>query len=132
MPSGVVIVGDDELRRKMAQAGPLAITAGGAALFEIANKLMNKSQTLVPVDTGVLRGSGTVNNPVAQGGGVTVMFGYGGAASDYAEIQHENESFQHDDGQAKYLQEPIDDYAPDFAADLGNALEAALQSLGIF
>lgn len=87
--------------------GDTADEALGAALYAEANRALNMSRPLVPVDTGVLRGSGVVLQPQRSGSGVRVVMGYGGAAKAYALKQHEELSYRHRVGQAKYLVEGV-------------------------
>lgn len=74
------------------------------ALEQCAMELKGRSQAKCPVDTGTLRGSAQVKRE-----GNTVYVGYGGAASSYAAIQHENLHFHHPVGQAKFLEQPFDE-----------------------
>lgn len=84
----------------LALAKPLAEEAG-------AHVLLDKSQPLVPVRSGVLIASGQV---VTDGEGAAVVYtatnprdGY-----DYAIKQHEDTSLNHPNGgQAKYLEQPM-------------------------
>lgn len=68
--------------------------------------IYDSSQPLVPVDTGALKRSGTI---IKVDNGYTIKYhsenpknGY-----NYAVIQHENTSFKHRVGQAKYLEDAI-------------------------
>ena len=54
----------------------------------------------VPVDTGVLRGSGIVTGPDPSG---AVALTFGGAAAPYAIRQHEELGYRHTVGEARYL-----------------------------
>jgi hypothetical protein len=72
-----------------------------------ANEIKNLSQVRCPVDTGTLRASARIEIK-----GNTIEFGYGGAASDYATIQHENLQFHHPVGQAKFLESAFDELVP--------------------
>lgn len=102
----VTIEGVGELKALLNRYQDRAVPAMGAALYEEANSIMRDSKAEAPVDTGVLRGSGTVKNPEMSASGVMVEFGYGGAASDYAWIQHERLDYAHSVGNAKYLEGP--------------------------
>ena len=78
------------------------------ALYLEAESIMTDSRPLVPWETGVLRASGFVHPASAN----AVEFGYGGAASAYALVQHEHEEFNHPrGGQAKYLLTAIQQHA---------------------
>lgn len=63
--------------------------------------LLGRAVPLAPKDTGALRSSGTVKGVNAEPI-VYVIFD-----TPYAVIQHENEEYHHDDGQAKYLEQPM-------------------------
>ena len=88
-----------------------------AAVQEEAKSLMNKSEGLVPVDTGSVRSSKFVEAPVIDGDTVSVRCGYGGsnvktnpstgdATTDYAIKVHEDLNAHHITGQAKFLETP--------------------------
>ena len=64
-----------------------------------AEEIKGLSQTMCPVDSGVLKGSAYVQ---AIDNGWEI--GYGGAADAYALEQHENLNYYHDVGQAKFLE----------------------------
>lgn len=77
-------------------------------LYREANDIMSDSKEIVPVDTGVLRNSGVVLEPVIDDSGVYVEFGYGGAAKAYAARQHEDLTLKHKEGKsAKFLEIPM-------------------------
>ena len=78
------------------------------AVVKEARILRDKSKRLVPVQTGKLRDSffsrkGLVTNEVYEH-----IIGYG---EDYALNQHENLNYKHEQGQAKYLSQPVDEQA---------------------
>jgi len=54
----------------------------------------------VPVDKGTLRSTGRVEGPNGLG---QVELSFGGAAAPYALVQHEDLSFHHTVGEARYL-----------------------------
>lgn len=61
---------------------------------------------------GTLRASGTVHEPVRNGKNISVTLSYGGAAIDYAVVQHERLDYIHTTGQAKYLESVLDESRP--------------------
>lgn len=82
--------------------------ATAPALKEEAERIMTDSKTnYVPVDQGILRASGYVGDPEISGDTLEVELGYGGAASDYALVQHERLDYNHRVGGAKYLERPL-------------------------
>jgi hypothetical protein len=77
------------------------------ALYLEAELIMTDSKTnFVPVDSGVLRNSGTVQKPTITNQGVTVVLGYGGPAAEYAVIVHEYPP-NVGQGKNKYLSRPL-------------------------
>lgn len=82
------------------------------ALYQEAQIEMTESKRRVPVDTGTLRASGHVQEPVRSGKSVSVMLAYGGAAEQYAVIVHEDLEAHHAHGQAKYLESVLRESAP--------------------
>ena len=70
----------------------------------------------VPRDTGVLAGTGRVEGPVMVGKMPTVELSFGGAAADYALIQHEVLTYRHKVGEARYLVRGIERWTPDSSA----------------
>ena len=85
-----ILEGDEALIERLELAGANAPKDLAAAMYREANYILRKSVETVPVDFGVLRGSATVTRPKVAGSEVSLMFGYGGAASAYALAVHEN------------------------------------------
>jgi len=93
----MTLTGAQQLEQVLLRAPARAQQALGMALYREAQKTMALSKRdYVPVDMGVLRGSGTVKPPKRIGVmGVEIVMGYGGAAKAYAVVQHENLSLSH-------------------------------------
>jgi hypothetical protein len=98
------------------------------ALYRKAEFMMTDSkENYCPVDKGHLRASGHV---VADKSKRMVTMGYGGPAGignvgltnreavGYATVQHENEDYSHEVGQAKYLERPVFKEIPNIARDV--------------
>lgn len=110
--SEVTLEGAGALRFALSAAPERAIAALGAALYHEANDIMTEAKGETPVDTGVLRASGTVFRPQVFGTIVEVQLGFGGAARAYALIQHERTDFNHRVGKDHFLSDPIDRHIP--------------------
>lgn len=121
--------GINELKRALSRADELAATAIKAGLVEEAESIMAESKSVTPVDTGVLRASGTVLPPEQHGTKVTVTMGYGGAAQQYAIPVHERLGVSHPSGQAKYLEGPFLARAGKIPANVSRRIERAWQRL---
>lgn len=100
--------GDVELQAVLRSAQLNAPKAVAIAIYEEANVIFAKSQVLVPVDTGALRGSGGVSAIQGSGQGMYVDIFYGGPAASYALYVHEIIGNYHKPPtQAKYLEQPF-------------------------
>ena len=105
--------GDLELKAMLEAAREKSPLAVAQAIWEEANLIFAKSQVLVPVDTGVLRGSGGVSAPQKGTTGYFVDIFYGGPAADYAMYVHEIIGNYHKPPtQAKYLEQPFMEALP--------------------
>lgn len=103
------IEGLDELVRKLKAAPDVVLRAAEKPLYDAAEDVMTDSkENRVPVDTGVLRSSGHVQDPERSGSRLTVDLGYGGQAADYAVPQHERLEYHHTVGEAKYLENAVE------------------------
>lgn len=123
----ISIAGSAAFKAKIAQALEAGKTAASAGLYAGGNVIMEEAKRRSPVDTGAMRGSGYVTLPEERGSTIVVEVGFGGPAGDYAAEQHENMTYRHPVGQAKYLESAMDDKAGD-ARDTIAAVAAA--SLG--
>lgn len=92
------IRGIPEVKQALMVNGRKVSAAVDRAVVSVANDILNKADQRVPVDEGILRSSGFLDikrggGPV--GGGLVITIGYGGAASEYAIVQHERVDFWH-------------------------------------
>ena len=100
--------GDEQLVKALKSGKEKSPQAIAQAIWEEANVIFAKSQILVPVDTGVLRGSGGVSAPQMGSQGYFVDIFYGGPAAPYALYVHEIIGNYHNPPtQAKYLEQPL-------------------------
>lgn len=114
----VKLEGLDRFIRKFNITATQLLPEMGGAIFDVASDIADRADLLVPYDSGNLARSQIVHSPAYQGNRVFVDITYGGPATPYAEIQHENEDFHHpslasglppNGTQAKYLEEPFDE-----------------------
>ncbi len=91
MASTFTLTGMEPLQAKLAQLGVAMPTVAAGALYREAERIMTRSKNeFVPAHHDVLKTSGQVQLPVIAGSVVTVVMGYGGAASAYALAVHEH------------------------------------------
>lgn len=130
MNATVTFTGWDNVLAALGRLPERTLKATGAALYREAEQIMTDSKEhFVPVDLGVLRDSGFVELPNIDGGRVSVTIGYGGAASEYAAIVHEDLSANHPNGgEAKYLERPLLSAAQGLAGRVADEVKAALES----
>jgi hypothetical protein len=124
--SGVLIKNEGELQNALAAFGDKAVEEGGKALYRMGEQIMAESKRRVPVDTGNLRDSGHVQNPVRQDQSVTVVLGYGGPGIGYALPVHERFDVRHKVGGPKYLEQPVLIFAGQMEAILARDLRVEL------
>lgn len=100
------------------------------AMYNKANQVMEASFLQVPKDTEALAHSGYVEPPTYSGNEVSINFGYGGPyglanpktgepTAKYAFIVHEDLNAHHPTGKAKYLEDPLNQYASDYLRQVG-------------
>ena len=98
--------------------------ASAAALYMIAQNVLTNAIRRAPMDTGTLRGSGYVTLPIDEGGISGVTIGFGGAAGAYAMEQHERLDFNHEVGEAKFLEKAINEVRPKMSAQAARLIKA--------
>jgi hypothetical protein len=117
--------GIDAFGTRLRDASDRILRAAGAALYQEVEGVMTASKALVPVDLGVLRDSGFVTLPDRDQDGISVTMGYGGAASAYAVVQHEDLTLTHPNGgEAKFLEKPLLERAGGLAERIAAAVRA--------
>jgi hypothetical protein len=115
--------GADKLKKMLSDSGRESGKEAGQAIWEEANSIFAKSQILVPVDTGALRGSGGVSAPQSDEKNLFVDIFYGGPAASYALIVHEIQGNYHNPPtQAKYLEQPFMEALPDIQKNMANRI----------
>lgn len=111
-----------QLQRFLRRAPEDFKRAAATALYQEAEPIMTESKQQTPVDTGALRSSGHIQQPVISGDQVTVEMGYGGPAASYAEIVHEKLDVHHPVGKAKYLEDPFNEAKPGLPGRIGRRI----------
>lgn len=99
-------------------------------LLRAGEHLRGEAVELCPIETGALRQSARVTE--LRGLRVAVSFGGandgpdGESTNDYAVVQHEALDFRHDDGQAKYLEQPLTTEAATLTLLMGQSIREVL------
>jgi hypothetical protein len=120
---GMRIEGLDKLQARLKKSGVNAAKELAGGLKVEAERIMTAAKRITPVDQGTLRSSGHVQAPVIRRKTASVVLGFGGAASDYALIQHERTDFTHTVGQAKFLEQPVKSAAVGFGNRVARNLD---------
>lgn len=103
----------------------------GAAVYQEGQIEMTEAKRRTPVSPtpappgvvpGTLRASGRVSEPEQQGKTIGVTLSFGGAAEDYAVVQHERLDYLHTTGQAKYLESVLNESRSHMNARLAKRL----------
>jgi len=104
----LTLKGHAQVAAELGRVSREILQAAAEGLFQAGEEIMGESKAqYVPVDLGVLRASGHVELPKIEGDSVSVTLGYGGPAAPYALVQHENLTYKHTVGSAKYLELPL-------------------------
>lgn len=140
------LTGLDDLQRQFAMMPARVLEAATQALHEEAIRILAASQPLVPVSPGdvpigpratggghaspahapgLLRSTGAVERDAQDV--ITIRYGGHGIAP-YALVQHENLSYRHTTGRAKFLQEPFFEATSGMAERLAASIRAHLGS----
>ena len=117
------LTGTADVQAKIAAAMAQIGVKAEAALYQEAELIMTEAKKRTPVDVGTLRDSGHVQPPERDGQGVSVTMGFGGAAEDYAIVQHFDLSLKHTVGQALFLSSPIQEVAPQLAERIARRIK---------
>lgn len=117
MGFGIQIMNAAQLAGILARAGAGVTGALGSSLYAEANDMMREAKEQIPFDTGVAKNSGRVFPPSAIGNSVFVDLGFGGAASAYVEVLHNN------DRGASFQNGKKDHYLSDPVRNLANGLD---------
>ena len=105
----VQMTGIAEVIQKLQRLVPAPLTPAAEALRTEGNQIIRVANTLVPVDTGLLRSTGAVEAPVQVGPSVSVTLRYGAyGLAPYAAVVHEDTTMNHPHGgQHHFLSEPL-------------------------
>lgn len=114
----LTLKGGPELQQRLRQLQRVTTQAAAAGLYAAANNIMTESIQEAPLDMGPLRSSRYVGKPEVKSGSLSVELGYGGAATAYVKVQHEDTSLNHPEPgtKAKFLEDPVSRAVSDFAA----------------
>jgi len=118
MASGFKIKGLQQAQKNLRNIAAKFPKKVKKALVKRAELIMTDSkENYCPVEFGTLKNSGHV---AVDPDKIAVTLGYGGAAEDYAVVQHENLTFKHEVGEAKYLEKPLFSAMETFEKDLAD------------
>ena len=114
MAEGIVgfeigVEGGDDFTQKIQVALQGVLSSLIPPMVQEAETIIGRAKEIVPLDLGPLRASADevgINVDESETS-ITVSFGFGGQASHYSIIQHENPDFRHAPGRTwKYLEHP--------------------------
>lgn len=112
MGSGFILNGVKDMQRKLEQAATDLQRRQKLALRQEAEVELTEIKKRTPVKDGHLRASEHVQPVVQEGNKMHVDIVAGGAAEDYAIVQHENLDFIHKVGQAKFMESVLMESLP--------------------
>jgi hypothetical protein len=119
----------DEVAAKLRRKLEAALESAGAGLYLGGSLIATESIRRAPIDFGVLRDSHYATIPrLFPGGDVQMEVGVGGAAKEYAVPQHERLDYQHEEGEAKYLENAIQAKAKQAASMIRRSVDRGLRT----
>jgi hypothetical protein len=128
MNASIALTGVAEVAQKLAQLIPAPLAPLGEALRTEGNQIIRVANTLVPVDTGLLRSTGHVEEPIQAGPVVSVSMGYGQGIAPYAAIIEWDVTLNHPHGgQAHFLQNALFAATAGMLARIATALRGTLR-----
>jgi hypothetical protein len=128
-----------QLQKLLRSRSEEILPAAEAALYREAEETITAAKLVTPVDEGVLRSSGHVQLPRAEGERSVIEFGFGGPAGTgnqgasnekdvgYAVYVHEDLTANHPVGQAKFLEAPLLARRAGLAARIADRVAARLR-----
>jgi hypothetical protein len=100
--------GAKQMQQRLEREKNTFLDRSAVGLHLFAEEVMGDSKdNYVPVDEGILKGTGVVSPIQRSGRSLRVTLAYGGPAAPYALKQHETEEFNHTVGEWKYLETPL-------------------------
>lgn len=93
------------------------------ALYQEMEIEATESKRRTPVDTGALRSSIHVDEPIVKGRDISVSMVAGGPAAPYAVQVHEDLDAYHPVGQAKFIESTLNEARPFLAQRIAKRIE---------
>ena len=121
------LLGAEAFVKTMRALGNNSPRFAAIALYREAERIMTAAKALTPVLTGALRASGQVASPEVHGDGARVTMGFGNSAVGYAIHVHENLQARHPVGQAKFLEQPLNEARSGMDARLAADVRAEIE-----
>ena len=115
--------GGNDMIRKLQAAAQRIQTDVRAAVNDEGERLLDKAEERVPVDTGELRDSGHVID-ATEGDTIAAEIEFD---APHALVVHEDLEAKHDDGQAKFLESVLKENAKTVVANIGEKLRDTLK-----
>lgn len=93
------------------------------ALFQEAQVELKEIKRLTPVLTGALRASEVVTEPKREGRRIWLTIEAGGPSAPYGFAVHEDTEAFHKHGQAKFIEQPVNESRPYFPARVAKRID---------
>ena len=127
MPAGFDV---SQFQRRLKEASARQIAAAAHALDEFTGEVIGNAAERAPVGGGVfspkdpapgtLKASATQTPAVVEGGKITAQCGFN---TVYAARQHEELEWNHDQGEAKYLENALTELTPKLGPHIADAIK---------
>ena len=113
MSASFKLTGGEAMQRKIQTVKDAFAKQVGAALRAEMDEIAEKVKSQTPVDTGRLRSTIRAEGPFYDGDRISAQVVAGGPEAEYAVTVHEDLDAEHKVGNAKFLERPLKESAPD-------------------
>lgn len=109
--------------KSLAQKSPKVL---GRAVYETLEESLPEVKRRTPVDRGPLRASEHVTPPEIRGREIEAAIVAGGPSAPYARSQHENLTYRHTVGQAKFIESVMREDMKSYPRKIADKIEEGL------
>lgn len=120
---GKLFSGADAAMRDLGKIIVNAPNEFAKALYQETELEAKECKRVVPVKTGTLKGTIHVTGPFKAGKRIWTFVVAGGPAADYAKVVHEDLEALHSNGEAKYIERPLNASRPYMKARVAKRID---------
>ena len=116
----------EKMHRRMRKVEGDLVEAAKVSVYRFSVRMMRRSKKYTPIDTGTLRDAAYATIPKENRKSLSASAGYGDVA--YAEEVHENLTYHHPIGQAKFFERAVNEFRSDYTRFLQRNMRPMIRS----